>query len=306
MRILITGANGFIGSNLVGYLANKKGYSVYALVRPTSDLSTLKPVFDKINILKVNNSFKSIEASVRKSDPDVVIHLAALSVLNHEPCQVEELIDSNILFSTFLVEAMVRNNKSQLINTSTFWECLKKQGEYNPCNLYAATKFSFEQILHYYENAHKLKTVTLKLYGTYGPNDRRRKVFFYLKKSLNSKKPVLFSPGRQKLDLVYIEDIVRAYEKAIKYILNKSHNNAETFIIGLGCSVELRKIAKIYEQCSDGRLNIKWGGVPYREREIMLCKANIKKAKDKLKWQPAFDLQKGITRMLKEESAGKE
>jgi nucleoside-diphosphate-sugar epimerase len=302
MRILITGANGFIGSNLARYLVNR-GYTVYALVRPTSDITTLDPVCDKIEILKVTNSFLSIEGAVRKANPDVIVHLAALSVLNHNSFQVEELVKSNILFPTFLVEAMVRNKKFNLINTSTFWECLKRQGEYNPCNLYAATKFSFEQILRYYEDAHNLKTITLKLYGTYGPYDRRHKIFFYLKNSLNSKTPILFSPGRQKLDLVYIDDIVRVYEKAIRYISNKFKDNAETFMIGTGNALELRKIAQIYEECSKGKLNIKWGGLPYRDREIMVCRANIKKAKERLKWQPHFDLRKGIQKLLREESA---
>lgn len=304
MRILITGANGFIGSNLAKYLVDKKGYSVYALVRPKSNLNALKSILSKINIIKASDSFMSIESAIRKSKPDVVVHLAALSMVEHLPCQIEELIKSNILFSTILVEAMVRNHKLRLINTGSFWEYLKEQGEYNPYNLYAATKFSFEQILHYYENAHNLKTVTLKLYGTYGPNDRRCKVFHFLKKSLGSKKAVLFSPGRQKLDLVYIEDVVRAYEKAIKYIYKKVHNNAETFIIGSGCGVELKKIAKIYEECAGGKLNIKWGGIPYREREMMACRANIKDARNKLKWEPIVDLRKGITKMLREESTG--
>ncbi|MFA6129490.1 MAG: NAD(P)-dependent oxidoreductase [Candidatus Omnitrophota bacterium] len=304
MRILITGVSGFIGSNLAKYLCGKKEYSVYGLVRPKSDISVLMSAPGKINIIRTSGSFESIDSAIRRSKPDVVIHLAALSLVEHSPGQVEELIGSNILFSTMLVEAMVKNGRTRLINTGSFWEYMEEQGKYNPCNLYAATKFSFEQILHYYENARNLKTVTLKLSGTYGPNDLRHKMFYFFKKALDSKKKVLFSPGKQKLDLVYIDDIMRAYEKAVGYICKKNNNTAKTFSVALGQAVELKEIARIYEECAGGKLNIKWGGLPYRAREMMECEVDILDTKNKLKWQPAIGLRKGIARMLKEESAG--
>lgn len=304
MRILITGVSGFIGSNLAKYLCGKKKYLVYGLLRPKSGISVLKGAPGKINIIRASGSFESIDSAIRQSKPDVVVHLAALSLVEHSPSQVEQLIESNILFSTILVETMVQNGRSRLINTGSFWEYMEEQGEYNPCNLYAATKFSFEQILHYYENAHNLRAVTLKLSGTYGPNDMRHKMFYFLKKSLGSRKAVPFSPGRQKLDLVYIEDVVKAYEKAIVYLCKKNNNVAETFSIALGQAAELKKIAKIYEECAGGKLNIKWGGLPYRAREMMECEVNIEDTKNKLKWEPAIDLREGITRMLKKESAG--
>jgi len=303
MRILITGANGFIGSNLAKYLSAKKEYSVYGLVRLKSDLSVLKSAPGKINIIRAAGSFESIDAAIRKSKPDVVVHLAALSLVEHSPSQVEQLIESNILFSTILVEAMLQNGRSRLINTGSFWEYMEEQGQYNPCNLYAATKFSFEQILHYYENARDLKAVTLKLSGTYGPNDPRHKMFYFLKKSLNSKKAVPFSPGKQKLDLVYITDVMKAYEKAIGYVWRKKNNVAETFSIALGQAAKLKEIADIYEECVGGKLNIKWGGLPYRAREMMECKVDIKDTKNKLNWKPLINLREGIAKMLNEENA---
>lgn len=304
IRLLITGVSGFIGSNLAKYFSGKKGYFVYGLARPKSDISVLKSAPGKINIIRANGSFESIDSAVRQSKPDVVVHLAALSLVEHSPYQVEELIGSNILFSTILVEAMVRNGRNRLINTGSFWEYMEEQGQYNPCNLYAATKFSFEQILHYYEKARNLKAVTLKLSGTYGPNDPRHKMFYFLKKSLNSKKTISFSPGKQKLDLVYIADVMKAYEKAIGYVRRKKNNAAETFSIALGHAAELKEIASIYEECVGGGLNIKWGGLPYRAREMMDCQVDITDTKNKLKWEPAINLREGIAKMLKEESAG--
>lgn len=299
MRVLITGANGFIGSNLISYLAGLKKYKIFALVRRESNLSLLNSVKDKIDILEIEQKFKSIDQAISAASPDIVIHLAAVTLVDHKPENIMPLVSSNILFPSFLVEAMVKNGVKCLVNTGTFWEYTNGKKNYSPFNLYASTKIAFENFLKYYAVSKGLCIVTLKLFGVYGPNDPRIKIFSHLKKSSTSKEPISFTPGGQKLDLVYIDDVVNAYEKAIKYVYKKQDSSYEYFFIGSGKAKPLRDIAKIYEKCLGRHLNIRWGGIPYRAREIMNNHADIKPARNKLNWSPRYDLESGISKMLR-------
>ncbi len=301
MRVLITGATGFIGSNLIRYLVGLNKYKVFVLVREKSNLNPLDLVREKIVIIKAITTMKSIDRAICLSDPDVIVHLAALTCVEHSPEDIKPLIDSNILFSVILLEAMVKNKIKFFINTGSFWEHSGNNYEYPPFNLYAATKSAFEIFLKYYTDAKDIRCLTLKLYGTYGPNDPRPKIFSLFKKSIFAKEPVLFSPGEQKLDLVYIDDLVDAYEKAIGYLCKRQGLPLESFFIGSGKGVRLRDIGNIYAKCAGRALNIRWGGLPYRQREIMDSKADIGPAKIKLNWRPVCDLKSGISKMLKSE-----
>lgn len=300
MRVLVTGANGYIASNLIRYLIAKK-HKVAALEQESSILDKLKDFRGSIDIFRVKNDFESVSHAVSKTNPDVVVHLAALTIVEHRPEQIEPLLSSNVLFPALLLEAMLKNGVKCMVNTGSFWEYAKNPVRHQALNLYAASKIAFEQILHYYEDVHGFRCVTLKLYGVYGPFDLRGKIFCLFKQSINTKNPVLFSPGRQRLDLIYIGDIVCAFEKAIRYVLRKNNSKHENFFIGSGKSVELRKIAGTFENCIGKPLNIKWGGRPYRSGEIMNSRADISLARRKLNWRPRFILKDGIRKMLKTE-----
>lgn len=298
MKVLITGANGYIGSNLVKYLAGSDEYEIFALVREKSNLNSISSVKGNLNIVKITPTIDSINSAILKTKPDVVVHLAALSLAEHGLDDVEPLILSNFMFPAMLIESMIRNNIYRLVNTGSFWEYTKGKRVCVPVNLYAAIKVAFEEILKFHTDANGLCYVTLKLFGTYGTNDPRPKVFSFFKKSIGSIEPVLLSPGEQMLDLAYIDDVVAAYEKAIHYVYRKNKSKPETFFIGSGKSLKLRQIAQIYQECIGRPLNVKWGGRPYRRREIMRSEADIIQAKRKLKWEPKFDLKSGIRKML--------
>jgi nucleoside-diphosphate-sugar epimerase len=221
--------------------------------------------------------------------------------VSHRLDQVKELITANILFGTLLADAMVRNEVRALVNTGSFWEHMDGTDDYRPVNLYAATKRAFQDILKYYEDADGLHHVTLKLYGVYGPHDSRSKIFSLFRKSMTSAEPLKLSPGRQVIDLVYIDDVVSAYEKAIEYVYKDEAAGSATVSIGSGVGLSLHEIAKVYEDCVGHPLNIKWGGRSYRPREVMRSVADLEPAWRILGWKPSIDLKSGILHMLKEE-----
>ncbi len=266
-RALVTGATGFVGSRLARCLV-ESGWEVEAIVRPSSNLGLLTPVQHDINIREHDGTGRCLQQIVGAAEPDIVFHLAAQVAGDHRPEDVGSLLTSNVVFATHLVDAMARHGCRQLINTGTFWQHYDNQ-DYNPVNLYAATKQAFESIVRYYVEAAGLRVIHLCLFDTYGPHDPRGKLMSLLERAAVSGMTLAMSPGEQHVDLVYIDDVVAAYMTAAQRLLAGLGAPCEHFAVRSGQPVQLRKLVAMYAQIANVELDIAWGGRPYRTREVM-------------------------------------
>lgn len=267
MRILVTGASGFVGQHLLPYL-EKHGHDVYALKRPTTDgrkiLTNHMCIFE--------GDIKHLTDYLKENKIDGVIHLASLYLNKHTPDQIDSLISSNILFSTQVLEAAVNANVKWFLNTGTIWQNYNVEPyskKYCPVNLYAATKQAFIDIAKYYTETSKIRFCTLKLCDTYGPNDTRKKIYSLFEQYAKSGDTLNMSPGDQKLDIVHIDKVVVSFlSLALK--LNSSEKLDTEYVVTSGSQRTLKQLASDFEKRNNVKLNINWGGLPYREREVMV------------------------------------
>lgn len=292
-RILLTGATGYLGSQLALALAEAH-VDVHVLCRAHSNLSLFEATTITTHI--ISNTFESIDAAVAAAAPDIVIHLASLFIAEHQSSQVHELIQSNIEFPSLLLEAMQKNKVKHFINTATSWQYFEpNQASYHPTNLYAATKQAFQDVLEYYVTAHQFSAVSLVIFDTYGSNDPRKKLFHLFLSTLKSQTPIQMSAGEQKIDLVYIDDVVSAYQQAIIEVqqLNATHRS---FSVKSGQAYSLKQIASMVEQLAQKPLPIEWGARGYRAREVF----TPWQADEKLPhWSAQVPLEQGIALLLK-------
>ncbi|QNA99127.1 NAD-dependent epimerase/dehydratase family protein [Massilia sp. Se16.2.3] len=180
------------------------------LVRAESCLDALKGASDAVTVHRHDGSTAQLVDILAQARPDTVFHLAAAFVAEHVPGDIDRLVHANLLFATQLLEAMRVNGVRLLVNTGTAWQHYGNR-DYDPVNLYAATKQAFEAILAYYVNAHGFIAATLALFDTYGPGDERPKLMRALWRAAREGRPLAMSSGRQLLDLVYVDDVVDAY-----------------------------------------------------------------------------------------------
>ncbi len=298
MKVFITGATGFLGSHLVTHFVNHTNHDVSIIKRLDSNVPFSKEIEEKIAVFTLKDDASNLVEIIKDAQPEVVIHLATHFLSGHEFSDITPLINANVTFGSKLCEAMVANDVKFLINTGTLWEYFKGDDQYDPVNFYAATKKAFEEMLQFYVNAKNLEAISLKFYDTYGPDDRRGKLFSYLKQCLAQGESIDFSAGEQTLDIVYIDDVVKAYEGAVEYILTRQDSVYEVIPIGSGKSVRLKDIVATFEEVTQKTLDIRWGAREYRPREVMHAQADIRKAQDKLKWSAQVSLKDGITQML--------
>jgi len=295
---LISGASGFIGK----YLSQRlllEGWEVHAIVRPETDINHfMKFSGDRVFCHCFDGTNDKIATIIRDVQPTVVFHLASLFLSSHEFEDITPLISSNIIFSTQLVEAMTQNGIFNLVNTGTSWQHYQNE-KYNPVNLYAATKQAFIDILKYYQETTQLKSITLKLFDTYGPHDTRHKLIYLLNKIARTNEVLKMSPGEQLIDLVYIDDVVDAFFLAANYLMNSTESIFAEYAVTSSKPIRLRELVAIYENVLDKKLNIEWGERPYRQREVMETWNNGNALPG---WSPQIGLEMGIEKIQRSEA----
>jgi nucleoside-diphosphate-sugar epimerase len=268
MKALVTGATGYVGAKLCQRLL-AEGWQVDVLVRD-SGRTLAQTLAGKVGVHIYDGSTQNVLDGVTEAKPDVVFHLASLFIAEHRSEQVTDLINSNVLFATQLVEACARSGVKRFINTGTSWQHYRNDA-YDPVCLYAATKQAFEDILDFYADAFGMRIITLKLFDTYGPDDPRPKLINLLLKAMRTGEALGMSPGEQLLDLVHIDDVTRAFAICAQLLLDgRTARPHERYAVSSGEPLSVRQLVALLEQGSKKALNVTFGARPYREREVMV------------------------------------
>ncbi len=288
-RALVTGSTGFVGGHLVPRLA-AEGWRVARLLREGLESATpLAGVDDHW----WDGSTDGAVAAVAAAAPDVVFHLASMFVAEHAAADVAPLVESNVLAGARVAEAMLRTDRRLIVNTGTSWQ-RDLQGGYDPVCLYAATKQAFEDVLTYYVSAEGFAAITLRLYDTYGPDDRRPKLVSALAGALRSGTPLSLSPGEQLLDLVHVDDVTAAFATAGRRLLDGGGSGHERFDVSTGEARTLRAVVAAYGAAAGRPVPVRWGERPYRPREVMTPPAGSPLPG----WRAEVSLEDGFRRLV--------
>lgn len=288
MRVLVTGATGFVGKNLVFALYDK--YEITALVQQTSNTQEIENL---CRIYHYNNNILDLTEFCKQTNFDGVIHLATYYQPSHSSDDFFKMLHSNVVFGSSLLEALSFCPPAFFINTMTFSQ-FANSSVYNPAGLYDATKQAFCDIMHYY--ASKMPTVfsNLLIYNTYGPSDNRPKIFNLWNKIANTQETMEMSNGEQKIDISHIDDVVRGFQTLIQLCENNQIQTLSTFTLE-NQRYTLKELARIFMQATNSKLQILWGAKPYRHNEIMEPISSSDSTFQKLpQWEPKISLLKGI------------
>ena len=294
MRILITGATGFIGSHLVKQLLTDNHTIFCTLLK-----EEINP-FGEDNVKSIVFSDHSFDENVdflKGNNIEGIIHLASfVQSGEHKSSDIEGLIDTNIKFSTLIRETSVQAKVKWFINTGTYWQNYNNQ-DYSPVNLYAATKEAFMDIAKYYIETNQIQFVTIKLFDTYGSNDSRPKIFNLWERIAKSGEMLEMSPVEQLIDISYIDDIVSAFTLLATHLHNNNPEvpNGAVYAVKAEKRYTLKELAFIYEEATCTKLNINWGARGYREREVMIPWTDGVIVPD---WKPRISIEVGIRNQI--------
>lgn len=294
LRVLVTGATGYLGGKLVQRLASL-GAEVCVLVRSAAKFEAARGRADYYEIYEYDGSIGSAINALKESMPELVVHLASMVLVSHEESDIDGLISSNILFGTHLLEAMKVSGCKCIISTGTSWQNYEAK-RYSPVNLYAATKEAFDAILKYYSEVHEFKIIVLKLFDNYGESDPRKKIVYLLIKALLTQEKIHLSPGDQIIDISHVDDVISEYISAADYICKKNQRAFYEQYFVSGQRFSIKELVAEIEKILEGKINAVFGGRPYRQREVMILPEDLLLIPWEANMRP-MDFSEGIKRL---------
>jgi CDP-paratose synthetase len=287
LKIILTGASGFLGSALARHWCNS-GHEVSLLLRESSKLDRLNDVHRLCNVIRYTTDFE-IEAFFEMVQPEAVVHTACSYGRAGETDL--QLFDSNLRLGIVLLQALRRvSNPVYFVNT-----CSALAPE---ISAYALSKNQFSQwgrMLAKQSNG-RLVFLNVLLQHMYGSGDDLSKFTTHVLHACHRNDPELkLTSGEQKRDFIYIDDVVSAYD-AILANFNQL-DFGKDIEIGYGSAPTIRQFVETVHWLTKSHTKLLFGALPYRANEAMHCLANIESMKQ-LGWKPAFDLNAGITKMI--------
>ncbi|WBM60744.1 NAD(P)-dependent oxidoreductase [Providencia sp. PROV188] len=284
MKILVTGASGFIGSQFCKY--HSSVFEPIALVRNSS-----LPIE---NTRYYDGSYDSLCQALE--DIDIVLHLATYYTAEHKPDDIHKIIDANISFGAHLLEAMKERKVKKLINIGTTWQYYMGD-DHRYANLYAASKQAFQEFVNWYVDSQGFSVINLHLNDTYGEEDTRKKLLQLLIECAVTGRALDMSPGEQQFETCYIRDVIQGIEIALEIINDSPSHYNETYSLLSGNNHTLKKLVSIVESITNEKISIHWGARPYRNREVMEIPYNCYKILPG--WQPKISIYDGIEILFK-------
>jgi nucleoside-diphosphate-sugar epimerase len=252
-NILITGASGFVGSHVLDDCL-KNNFNVHAIFRHSKkNVSFTKKYKKQIFPIFYNNIYE-IKNKLTNCKIDYVIHCATHYIKKHDHNDIENIIKSNVLFSTILLDAVVNIKIKKFINLGSVWQHFNDTKNL-AFNLYAATKQSFECIFNYYKNQYtKIKFYNILLTDTFGANDKRKKLVPALLKNFNNKNQNKINiPKNLSMNLVNINGVTKCLN-----ILLKNNSEPNNYVIKSKRDVKIFDLINFLNDNLEKKIKVNW------------------------------------------------
>ena len=289
---LITGAAGFIGSNLVEYLLDK-GHQIICVDNESADNDKFHWREDTINISGDITDYKFMKNVMNKVD--YVIHLAAESRLQPAIENPIRAITKNCVGTTVMLQCAREAGVKRFVYSSTSsgygnnpWPNVETQPD-DCLNPYSASKVAAEKFCKMYTDLYGLETVVLRYFNVFGERSPSRgqyaPVISIFQRQLDEGYPLtIVGDGSQRRDFVYVQDVARANYLASILPLKKDGKNyaGEVFNVGSGKNYSIKEIADVI---SDNQVKI-----AERKGEMDTTLANIDKIRQVIGWVPETDV----------------
>lgn len=302
MRYFVTGATGFVGSNICRRLI-ALGNHVSVLSRKKALNWRLADIRDSITVYEGDMLQMDFASVFSKEKPDVVIHCASYGAMPEER-DAEIMVDINIKGLIRLVQACRDGRVKLFINTGSSSEYgvknkpMNEDDSLHPINDYAVTKVAGTLFCQKESRNSLLSLVTLRLFSPYGYYEQETRFVPSVIQSALQKSPLhASSPGFVR-DFVFIDDVVHAYIDASSG--NYKKLNGQVINIGSGGQHTLENVVKTVSNIAKCTVDVTWNPALKQTRQIepTCWQADISKAKKLLHWTPKSTLRDGLKKTM--------
>jgi UDP-glucuronate 4-epimerase len=308
MKILVTGAAGFIGSHVCKHFTGH-GHQVIGI-------DNFDPFYSKkfklLNIegLQKDNGFQFYEADIRdgkalnkifsETKIDIVIHLAAKAGVRPSIDSIAEYYDVNVNGTVSLLESMRMHNVKKMLfasSSSVYGNNPKVPFSEtdtvdNPISPYASTKKSGELLCHVYSHLYGFDITCLRFFTVFGPGQRPDLAIHKFTRLIDEGKSIPFyGDGSTSRDYTYIDDIVNGISCAADHL-----DGYRIYNLGESRVINLKKLVQTIES-SVGKKAI-LDELPLQQGDVSITYADISKARTEIGYQPKYDIETGINKFV--------
>lgn len=302
MSVAVFGGAGFIGSNLVDELLTQ-GFEVTVF----DNLSEGK--LENLSRWKNNPKFEFVKGDIRDADlvrrvcdhKTWVFHLAAMSRIQPSIKDPLDAMSINIMGTANVLEGCRLGGVQRVVYSASSSAYGRKNADYalkggltedlpHDCNSpYSFSKFSGEELCHFYREFYGMSTVALRYFNVYGPRHQETgsyaTVIAIFRKQAREGQPLtIVGDGTQRRDFTFVGDVVRA-----NMLAAMNYEVGGVFNIGTGINYSINEIAELV---APGHPTT---NLPPRRGEYPVTKANVEKAYEMLGWKPMIDFKTGLT-----------
>ncbi len=312
-NILVTGADGFIGSHLCEKLV-KDGANVKALVLYNSFGSigwlndVPKKIIDNIEIISGDVRDNNFMISITKKI-DIIFHLAALVAIPHSYYAPRSYIDTNVIGTLNVLQAAMQNSCSRIINTSTsevygsaLYTPIDENHPIQAQSPYAASKISADYITESFVKSYNTPAINLRPFNTFGPRQSERAVIpTIIRQIIDPKcKNILIGNTSPKRDFNYVTDTVDAYIK-VSQIKDNLVEFGSAYNAGTGKAISIKETLEIINQITKNNKPIIQDKKRVRPKksEVNHLIASSSKLNNVSNWKPKTSLSKGLEKTIR-------
>ena len=302
-KVLVTGAGGFIGSNLVEELI-KSGITVKAFIHYNSSNSWGNLEFLPEDIKKeievisgniqdpfsVNNAIKG---------QDTVFHLAALIGIPYSYKAPNSYVNTNVIGTLNILQACLDNNIEKIVHTSTsetygtaIYTPIDEKHPLKAQSPYSASKIGADKLAESYHLSFGLPIAIIRPFNTFGPRQSARAIIPTIISQILSGSKVVIGSINPVRDFTFVKDTVNGFIK----IATEQKSAGELINIGSGKGISIGELAhKIIQMINpETEIIIDTKRIRPDKSEVMKLICDNTKAREILNWKPNFSLEDGI------------
>lgn len=331
MKVLVTGAAGFIGSRVAQILAQRGDIVVgvdnindyydvqlkYARLRELLGVNVgqlneyCSAIYPNLRFVKLSIDEKTaVDGLFDVQQFDVVLNLAAQAGVRYSITHPYAYMQSNLLGFLNILEACRNYNVPKLVfASSSSVYGLNEKVPYNeddkvdtPISLYAASKKSNELMAHCYSKLYGFQTIGLRYFTVYGPWGRPDMSPMLFADAMKKNKPIkVFNNGDMIRDFTYIDDIAEGTIRAIDHTLDRAQCEHGVLykIYNIGCSHPVKLMDFISEMEQAFGKETKKEFLPMQAGDVYQTNADCSRLEDEMDYRPKVKLHEGIGKFMK-------
>lgn len=310
MKILVTGAAGFIGSSLCERLVEKHQVigldnfcDYYDFSIKEKNLQELQKS-DNFSLIREDiRNRKAIEEIFQRNEIDLVVHLAAMAGVRPSIADPDLYTTVNINGTVNLLDACRNSGVKNFVfaSSSSVYGNNKKvpfseaDAVDHPISPYAATKKAGELICHTYHHLFDISMACLRFFTVYGPRQRPDlAIYKFTTKMLKGESIQVYGDGSTRRDYTYIDDILDGILKSIDFVC--AGNEFEVFNLGESRTISLTEMIETIETALN--LKAKKAILPMQPGDVDQTYADVSKAKKILGYNPTTSFEVGINKFV--------